>query len=110
MWRALRALSRMWNGPGPFHILNNYLEAAGENIFFGGSTPAIPGLVPSNIEIRGNYLYKPMSWREGEAGYGGTRWSVKDIFELKSARHVIFEGNVLENCWSDVNSGYGAIN
>src|SRR5262249_34154162 len=40
-----------WNGPGPFHITNNYLEAAGENVLFGGSDPAIPALVPSDIEI-----------------------------------------------------------
>ena len=99
-----------WNGPGPFHILNNYLEASGENLLFGGSTPAIPGLVPTDIEIRGNYLYKPMSWRQGEPDYAGIPWSVKNLFELKSARHVTFEGNVLENCWGDVNSGYGAIN
>ena len=25
-----------WNGPGPFRIINNYLEAAGENVMFGG--------------------------------------------------------------------------
>jgi hypothetical protein len=99
-----------WNGPGPFHILNNYLEASGENLMWGGSTPAIAGLVPSDIEVRGNYLYKPMSWRQGETEYAGIRWSVKNLFELKSARRVVFEGNVLENCWSDVNSGYGAIN
>jgi hypothetical protein len=26
-----------WNGPGPYHIINNYLEAAGENVMFGGA-------------------------------------------------------------------------
>ena len=26
-----------WNGPGPFLIENNYLEAAGDNVMFGGS-------------------------------------------------------------------------
>ena len=31
-----------WNGPGPFRIINNYLEAAGENVMFGGADPAIP--------------------------------------------------------------------
>jgi hypothetical protein len=98
-----------WNGPGPFHIINNYLEGAGENLMFGGATPWIAGLVPSDIEIRGNYLYKPLSWRQGESGYAGIRWSVKNLFELKSARRVIFEGNVLENCWGDVFAGYGAI-
>ncbi|HKC65857.1 MAG TPA: Calx-beta domain-containing protein [Pyrinomonadaceae bacterium] len=98
-----------WNGPGPFHIINNYLEGSGENLMFGGSTPNIPGLVPSNIEIKRNYLYKPLSWRQGEVGYGRVRWSVKNLFELKSARHVTFEGNELENCWGDVNPNYSAI-
>ena len=35
-----------WNGPGPFRIANNYLEAAGENVMFGGADPTIDGLVP----------------------------------------------------------------
>ncbi|HET6647296.1 MAG TPA: hypothetical protein VFH01_08215 [Pyrinomonadaceae bacterium] len=38
-----------WNGPGPFRIINNYLEAAGENVMFGSADPSIPGLVPSDI-------------------------------------------------------------
>ena len=28
-----------WNGPGPYTIENNYLEAAGENVMFGGADP-----------------------------------------------------------------------
>jgi hypothetical protein len=99
-----------WNGPGPFKIINNYLEAAGENIVFGGATPSIPGLIPSDIEIRRNYLSKPLSWRQRDRTYGGTPWSVKNLFELKSARRVQVTGNVMENQWSDVNSGYGAVN
>ncbi|HVF42282.1 MAG TPA: DUF4214 domain-containing protein, partial [Pyrinomonadaceae bacterium] len=88
----------------------NYLEASGENLMFGGATPSVPGLVPSNIEVRRNYFFKPLSWRQGEPSYAGTRYSVKNLFELKSARHVIVEGNVFENCWGDVNAGYGTIN
>ena len=52
-----------WNGPGPFLIENNYLEAAGENVLFGGADPAIPDLVPSNIVFRRNLVSRPMSWR-----------------------------------------------
>ncbi|HEX8136355.1 MAG TPA: hypothetical protein VF544_02075, partial [Pyrinomonadaceae bacterium] len=52
-----------WNGPGPFQIINNYLEASGENVGFGGSDPAIANLIPSDIEIRGNLLRKPVEWR-----------------------------------------------
>src|SRR3954469_10743056 len=52
-----------YNGAGPFRIINNYIEAAGENLLFGGSDPAVSQLVPSNIEIRGNHFFKPLSWR-----------------------------------------------
>jgi hypothetical protein len=53
-----------WNGPGPYLIENNYLEAAGENVMFGGSDPAIPDLIPTGITIRGNHIARPVSWRE----------------------------------------------
>ena len=53
-----------WNGPGPYTIVNNYLEAAGENILFGGGDPMIEGLVPQDIVIRGNHIARPVSWRE----------------------------------------------
>ncbi|HEX8184362.1 MAG TPA: hypothetical protein VF747_06415 [Blastocatellia bacterium] len=51
-----------WNGPGPFKIVNNYLESAGENVMFGGADPKIQGLVPSDIELRRNKFFKPLSW------------------------------------------------
>lgn len=86
-----------WNGPGPFKIVNNYLEGAGENIMFGGSDPGISGLIPSDIEIRRNHFYKPLAWR-------GV-WSIKNLFELKNARRVLVEGNVMENNWGDAQDG-----
>jgi PKD repeat protein len=52
-----------WNGPGPFTIENNYLEASGENVMFGGADPAIPNLVPSDIIFRRNQVSRPMAWR-----------------------------------------------
>jgi len=51
------------NGPGPYKIINNHLEATGENIMFGGQDPKIVNLVPSDIEIRGNYFVKDPAWR-----------------------------------------------
>ncbi len=215
-----------WNGPGPYKIINNYLEGAGENVLFGGADPKTPNLVPSDIEFRYNHCAKPLSWKEGilpkplhltslggafqtgalrggatyyyrvaararvgqsitatsvasdelsvtlqpeenlvqliwqgselasayrvyrttdaptatqrewiyynvetsgcqspiavcpftDAGAEGsvtgstppespTRWSVKNIFELKNARRVLIEGNVFENNWADAQSG-----
>jgi len=207
-----------WNGPGPFNIINNYLEASGENVLFGGADPTVQGLVPSDIEFSKNHCAKPLSWIQGvfarpseifaqggsatgslmpgatyyyrlasrgRAGYStvatsaaseesvvvlgaghtsvslswkpperatetriyrtsdspdssvrnwifysatgssfddvgdtgtaqstqgppsaGTRWSVKNLFELKNARRVHIEGNVFENNWVDAQSGF----
>ena len=88
-----------FNGPGPFKIINNRLEGAAENIMFGGATPAIHNLVPSNIEIRRNHLYKPMSWRPGEPGSTSYRPWIKNLFEVKNGQDIVVDGNVLENNW-----------
>jgi hypothetical protein len=53
-----------WNGPGPYTIENNYLEAAGENIMFGGADPSIANLVADGVTFRGNYVSRPMAWRD----------------------------------------------
>jgi hypothetical protein len=57
-----------WNGPGPFVIENNYLEGAGENVMFGGADPSIKDLVPTDIRFRGNYVTRPLSWRDPIVG------------------------------------------
>jgi len=98
-----------WNGPGPFHIINNYLEGAGENIMFGGADPASSDLVPSNIEIRRNYVFKPLSWKVGDPTYAGIHWTVKNLFELKNAKNVVIDGNVFENNWADGQAGQGIL-
>jgi hypothetical protein len=199
-----------WNGPGPYVIENNYLEAAGENVLFGGADPKIPDLIPSDITLRGNHLTKPRSWQapiiptpvasatavsgggalapgtyayrvvarrpvgQGTVGdsmasieasatlgatgsvrvtwasvadateyrvYGrtpsgqamywtvtgtqfvdtgaagasgavpgdGSRWTVKNIFELKNARRVLAEGNVFEHNWRHGQGGVAIV-
>jgi hypothetical protein len=90
-----------YNGTGPFKIVNNYLEGAGENIMFGGADTRIPNNVPSDIEIRGNHLFKPLLWK-------GV-WTVKNSLELKNARRVLITGNVLENNWGDAQIGFSVL-
>src|SRR6185295_10756602 len=77
------------NGPGPYLIVNNYLEASGENILFGGADPFIQNLVPSDITIQQNYITKPLSWR-------GQSWTIKNLIELKNAQRVTVNGNLIE--------------
>jgi len=91
----------MGNRPmGPYKIVNNFLEAAAESILFGGGSAT---QVPADIEIRHNYLFKPVIWRPGDAHFvgaaNGRPFIVKNLFELKNAQRVLFEGNVLENTW-----------
>ena len=94
-----------WNGPGPFMILDCYLEAAGENIMFGGAAGSIPGLIPSDITIKRNHCFKPLSWYINDPSYAGLHWTVKNLFELKNARRVVVDGNVFENNWADAQAG-----
>ncbi len=205
-----------WNGPGPYTIKNNYLEAAGENVMFGGADPSIANLVADGITFRGNYVSRPMAWRDpilrtptvttasreaggslpagtyayrivaegiargtetplvtirstasaeavvtassgasairlrwravsGATGYRvygrasgaqslfwlvtttefldtgaagttqsvpttpGTVWNVKNLFELKSARNVVVENNILENHWKEGQPGFAIV-
>ncbi|MGA7566166.1 MAG: hypothetical protein WBW53_08840 [Terriglobales bacterium] len=81
-------------------IYNNFIEASGEDILFGGSAATI---VPTDIEIRRNHLFRPMIWKEGEPGYtptsSGNPYIVKNNFEMKTGVRLLFEANLLENAW-----------
>ena len=81
---------------GPYKIVDNFLEAAGENILFGGSRAT---QTPADIEIRFNHLFKPMLWMQGQPGFASPAFIVKNHFELKNAQRVLFDSNVLEDTW-----------
>jgi hypothetical protein len=91
-----------WNGPGPYTIENNYLEAAGENFILGGADPTIQGLIPQDVVFRRNHLAKPVAWKS-------SHWQVKNLFELKNARRVLVEGNLMEFVWRDSQVGYAIL-
>ena len=88
--------------PGPIKLVNNHLEGSGENVMFGGSGNGIYGFVPSDIEVRNNHLYKPLSWVPLSLN---ATYSVKNGFELKSAQRVLFDSNIIENVWQAGQAG-----
>jgi glycosyltransferase involved in cell wall biosynthesis len=98
-----------WNGAGPFRIENNYLEAAGENVMFGGADPAVRDLVPADIAVLRNHMAKPLRWKKDDPQYEGTDWAVKNLFELKNARRVLVEGNVFEYNWPHAQNGFAIL-
>ncbi|MCH2176698.1 MAG: PKD domain-containing protein [Lentisphaeria bacterium] len=99
----------MSNSPGPYKIVNNRLEATGENFISGGVQPKIVGLVPADFEIRNNYFYKPREWNKHLPEYNGYNWSVKNLFEIKNGERFLIEGNIFEHCWADSQIGYAIL-
>jgi hypothetical protein len=88
------------NPMGPYKIVNNFLEAAGENILFGGGRAT---MTPKDIEIRRNHMFKPLTWMRGQAGYvggaDGNPFIVKNLIELKNAQRVLLDSNIMEDSW-----------
>jgi hypothetical protein len=97
-WQDTQTLAG-WNGPGPYNIINNFLEAGTETVAFGGAVPSIPNVVPSDIVIQGNHFYKPLSWCAGSPSYAGVPIWVKNHIEFKNAQRVSIDSNVFENNW-----------
>ena len=94
-----------WNGTRDIIIENNYLEAAGQSLMFGGFVPDIysAASLPTNIQIRRNHFKKRPEWK-------GAGWWVKNIFELKFAVNVLIENNVFENNWIEADqTGYAIL-
>lgn len=85
---------------GPFKIQDDFLEASGEAILFGGG-PATKS--PSDISIVGNHFWKPWQWMPGNprfiGGPNGKPFIVKNHLELKNAVRVLIDSNLMENNW-----------
>lgn len=99
------------NPMGPYKIVNNFLEAGAECILFGGG-PATQ--VPEDIEVRHNYLFRPMTWMKGQPQFmgaaNGRPFIVKNLFELKNGRRVLVDGNIMENAWGGFTQrGFGIL-
>lgn len=90
-----------WSGPGPYLIENNHLAGAGENVMFGGADPKFPGVHPSDITIRRNYVYTPLAWKKV--------WTKKNLYESKNAQRTLVEKNVFDGSWGDGQTGYAII-
>ena len=99
-WEAGRDSQAIWihNGPGPYTIEDNYLEASGEVILTGGAEISIPDCVPSDIVIRRNTCFKPDAWRSNGA-------TVKNSIELKNARRALIEDNRIDGNWCGGQTG-----
>jgi Putative Ig domain len=95
---------------GPFLIQDNFLEASGEAILFGGGAA---NLTPTDIQILGNHFWKPWQWMPGNPGFvggpDGHPFIVKNHLELKNAVRVLVDSNLMENNWGGFSQDGSAI-
>lgn len=91
---------------GPGKIYNDFLEAAGENVFNGGGGSNLAGV---DWEIRGNHFFKPVFWKLNDATYFGTNFVIKNGLEFKHFNRGLVEGNVLEQTWVGQSDQFGTM-
>jgi hypothetical protein len=73
-------------------IEDNYLEGGSETIMVGGADSTAPERDPKDITIRGNTITKKAAWQSIAVG-------VKNTLELKNARNVLIENNLIQYSW-----------
>jgi hypothetical protein len=88
------------NPMGPYKLVDNFLEASGENVMFGGGAATE---TPADIQISQNHMFKPLTWMKGQPGYvggaNGNPFIVKNLLELKNAQRVLVDSNIMEDTW-----------
>ena len=96
-----------FNGQGPMKIVNNHLRGGATGLHFGNHPPDIPGLIPSDIEVRLNTIDLDPNWHAlSSACAGGPRkWGIKERLDFESAQRMVFEGNELFQGWCDGDQG-----
>jgi len=65
---------------------NRYYETTSTSLVDSGGTPPFSGNIP-----------------------GASYWSVKNLFELKNAKNVTIDGNLMENNWTDAQNGFAVL-
>lgn len=69
----------------------------------------VGGYIPSDFEIRRNWLFKLLTWNPLDASYNGgvgpsgaLPFTVKNGSEFKNGRQILIEANVYTNIWNTV--------
>jgi hypothetical protein len=91
-----------YNSPGPFTVENNYIEAAGIGMLWGGGSGGgsiTTEMNPSNGVIRYNYVTRPLKWFSASADFTGAEPIHKNLLEWKQGSNWLVEYNLLTNSY-----------
>jgi hypothetical protein len=89
------------NSPGPLLVQGGVYESGSISILIGGDEGKIPGIVPSDITIKGTQLVRPLAWQTD-----GVRRGVKTGLELKAGHRVTVEDVLVDGVWKDAQDGW----
>ena len=89
-------------------IVNNLIATSGESWFWGGGQQAYlptannPDGTATDIEVRRNHSFKPLSWMLPTGLNAGTtnHWDPKNLGETKASNRSLWEANVAEDSWT----------
>jgi hypothetical protein len=99
-------------GPGPYNIINNYVEASTENIFFGrgdnhpsgsnnGNRPGCGAIGTAQSLVAYNSVVKNEAWRitssQYKAALSSGYYYAKNLIEVKNGKNITIDHNYLEN-------------
>jgi hypothetical protein len=112
---------------GPTKIVNVWLEGGSNGLFSGGAAADSSGGPGSDNEIRRNYLGRDLNYRfltaqaanspnppfgcgpfDGTASHNTCpfNWAIKNSLEMKEGHRTLVDGDIIENSWSDGQSGF----
>ena len=85
-------------------VVDNFLEAASENILIGGGDPPDRKTILRGLKVYRNHVYKRAEWRDWRSGGPDPRRSsVKNLLQLKCGIDADVEGNLFDRSWRDGN-------
>ena len=98
-----------WNA-GEGHLIRNaFLEAASENIMYGGSGNTGANMNPRDITLEDVTLSKRTEWNPNSPAFAGTRWNIKNHLEFKNGQRVLVNGLHCVNCFTDGQTGRSVV-
>jgi hypothetical protein len=71
------------------------------NAPISGAAKILWGIIPGDVTITKNYLYKPPSWNPSDPSYDGVIRSSKDFVESKYGQRWNISANAMVNSWNN---------